>query len=622
MKTGWRNIVNGREFNSYFPKTEGDFIMVKKGATLDDTMSLIKRVIEETLDDTKKIAHHLQGAGVLPTCKKIWNFCFWHFQYKKDEERKEQVRRPARSWADRGDNIRLDVGVDCDCFTVLIGSILTNLGIPFIMRMTRYKAADFEHIYPVAISPDGQEIIIDCVVHQFNYEVPYTQKKDEQMDLQYLNGIEGERDNDFGEKVKFIHELPIDAEDLFRDEIEFYGLGDAAKRAERREKKAERKANPGQVKAKVKAALKKGINAVNKLNPATALLRAGILASMKLNLFKVASNLRFAYWTKAEAEKNQMDMEKFDQLQQIRVKLEKIYYTAGGNANALKESILKGKGNQDKLVQLNGLGAIIPEVRDEDDLQKILGDDIFYQELAGFDGLHGLGNLGSAIAAGAAVTAASGVLASISALVKKLGGLFKKGSIGEQKMQIKANTDNAAEATRKFSVKNIVSKVKSKIQQRRENKALKKSESPGSTDTGEQIIVTEEDPAYEDNLEIIPEDEYTGGDDTANADETGSGDSPVQNRDAAADGGEKKGLGQWISDNKVTASLIGLGLAAGAFFGIRALVKSKKGKSKGAKNGVDGLPKGKSKNKSKSATKQKPAKNKSKKYTAKRIELL
>lgn len=612
MRTGWRNIVNGSNYNSYFPKTEGDFVTVKKGATLDDTMSLIKEVIETTLDDTKKIAQHLLGASVLLTSKKIWNFCFSHFQYKKDEERKEQVRRPARSWWDRM------TGIDCDCLTVFIGSVLTNLGIPFIMRKTRYEALNFEHIYPVAISPEGQEIIMDCVVHQFNYEVPYTAKEDEQMELQYLNGIEGERDNDFGEKVKFIHELPIDAEDLFRDEIEFYGLGDAAKKAARQEKRAEKKANPAPVKQKVKEALKKGVNVLNKVNPATALLRAGILASMKLNLFQVASTLRFAYWTKAEAEKNQMDMVKFDQLQQIRVKLEKIYYTAGGNANALKESILTGKGNQDKMVQLNGLGAIIPAARDEDSVRKILGDEIFYQELPGFDGLQGLGNLGSVVATGAAVTAASGVLASISALIKKLGSIFKKGSAGEQKMQIKANTDNAAEATRKFSVKNIVNKVKTKIQERREKKALKNSTRTGTSEDNDQITITEDDPSYMDeDMQIIPEDEYTG-DHTTSTDETGSGDGTTsKNRDTEADG-EKQTIGQWIKANPGTSTVIGLGLATGIFFGIRAIVKSKKEKSAS----FAGLPKGKNKKKNKGSVKQKPAKKKSKKYTAKRIELL
>ena len=37
------------------------------------------------------------------------------------------------------------------------------------------------------------------------------------------------------------------------------------------------------------------LNAVNKVNPATVLLRNGILASMKLNMRNVAARLRWSY---------------------------------------------------------------------------------------------------------------------------------------------------------------------------------------------------------------------------------------------------------------------------------------------------------------------------------------
>ena len=47
---------------------------------------------------------------------------------------------------------------------------------------------------------------------------------------------------------------------------------------------------------------------------------------MKLNIMKVASKLRFAYWSDAEARRNNMDLNKFNQLKRIREKLEKIFY--------------------------------------------------------------------------------------------------------------------------------------------------------------------------------------------------------------------------------------------------------------------------------------------------------
>ncbi|MBP2831249.1 hypothetical protein J8281_03530 [Aquimarina sp. U1-2] len=68
--------------------------------------------------------------------------------------------------------------MDCDCYTVFISSILTNLGIPHEVRITKYNGkSHFQHIYPVV--PDGEtHIAIDCVADAFNYEVPYSGCKD------------------------------------------------------------------------------------------------------------------------------------------------------------------------------------------------------------------------------------------------------------------------------------------------------------------------------------------------------------------------------------------------------------------------------------------------------------
>jgi len=591
IATGKRNIRDGFEFDRFFDhKPKGDFVTVKKdGATLSDTLNLMKQVIRDTLDDTKKIAKKLQAESVKLTCSRIWNFCFHHFQYEKDEERKEQVRRPSRSWKDR------KAGIDCDCLTVFIGSILTNLGIPFKMRMTRYEAIDFEHIYPVAESPNG-EVIIDCVVHKFNYEVPYKQKKDIEMELQYLNGVEGERYNEFGDKVHFEHDLPIDAEDLFLDEMELQGLeGKAEREARKRKRKAkreERRKIP--LKTRLREGLRKGFHVINKINPGAVLLRGGILASLKLNVFKVASHLRFAYWTEAEARKNQMDIGKFHQLQRIRQKIEKIYFGAGGKAGALKKAILTGKGNRNKMVQLNGLGSIISAVHDEDDLQTILGDDLFYGELNGFEGLDGFGEPAS-VATGAAITAASGVMGTIAALIKKLGNLFKKGSKSGEKFKIQDNTDNAEERTRKFSFKNMFQTIKRKIQERKERKRS------GTTE--------EVDPLTED-VSVDPVDEMS----TEEFDEM---DFPTDTRTKSADTGDSDGTGedsekkggivQWVKDHPVPSALIGLGVVGGTILTVHLIKKNK------AKKGLSGAPKSKKK-KSKTKTKKSSKRTSAKKF--------
>ena len=500
MRTGKRHIKSGDEYNHLFPSAQGEYITVQKNAsTLDHTIPLMKKVVAETLDDTVEIAKLLKADTEKQTCQNIWEFCFNHLQYQKDEPGIEQVRRPARVWKDRKNK-----GVDCDCMSVFIGSILTNLGIPFSFRLTKYTSPEFEHVYPIAHTKNGV-VIIDAVVHKFNREVPYSSKKDIKMDLQYLNGLE----NDLGftaeelENIEEFEELdelleneyPMDAQELLGDQ-DLDGLeGRAERRARRKARKAKRKSRRANRKAKrkvrkakrkekiqnfkklsLKEKLKKGLHVVNRINPGAALLRLGILASMKLNLMKVASKLRFAYWTNAEAKRQNMDIGKFNQLKRIREKLEKIFFGAGGKTHNLKKAILEGRGNRDRRVVLNGLGAVISNVTDEDDLITIVGEDIFDDEFSDVD--FGVDGLGSAAATGTAIAAATGVIGAIAKLIKQLGSMFNKGSKQAEQEVLQENTENQEEKTRRFSVKNLISNFQQNASQLTPPTTVEKRSSP------------------------------------------------------------------------------------------------------------------------------------------------
>lgn len=171
---GKRHINPSTRYDPLIPQSiHKDTVVVGRGkAQLEDTLQLMKRVIAETLQDSQKLAPKLKGNTMTSTCKNIWEFVYTHIQYTMDKTGIEQVRRPSRTWADRM------TGVDCDCYTVFIGSILVNLGIPFKMRITKYGGKHhFQHIYPI-ISHGNSHITMDCVADSFNYEVPYSEKKD------------------------------------------------------------------------------------------------------------------------------------------------------------------------------------------------------------------------------------------------------------------------------------------------------------------------------------------------------------------------------------------------------------------------------------------------------------
>lgn len=425
-----RNIKPGVEYDRLFPESENDNKTIRRNANVYHTVSFIPKVVHETLNQTKRIAQRLKANTVYETCSNIWHFIYQHINYKKDQEGYEQIRSPARTWHDRRQ------GVDCDCYSVFISSILANLGIPHILRITKYHRDYFQHIYPIV--PNGSKhVTIDCVTDKFNYEVPYSEKKDYPMDLQYLNGF----DDGVGELGKIIKKNMVKNKAAATIKAK---LPKAAKKKagsplvqKLKLKKAAKSlpatpalpGSPAPVPKRKKGFFKKVLNVVNKVNPATLLLRNGVLAAMKLNIKNVAARLRWSYLTPEQAAAKGIDPAKFQKLVATRQKLEKIFYGAGGKESNLKKAILGGKGNKDKAV--SGLGMLSMTdasayMNEYTPLEQLLGPEIYYSEnVEGMGGFRGFGELGEPVTL-TSVGAAMGVIAGIVAALKQIGDIFKK----------------------------------------------------------------------------------------------------------------------------------------------------------------------------------------------------
>lgn len=400
----WK-LKDGRMYDQFFPKPSGKTIVIEKDADLGHTMRFIPMAVEATLSDTLAISQALlKESSLQETCRKIWYFIKEHIAYKRDRDGVEEVRRPARLWWDR-------IG-DCDCFTVFISSVLSNLRIKHILRVTQYDPLKgFQHIYPIVPIPGSSNYYtIDCVVNRFNYEEPFDIHKDHAMELHFLDGIpqaSGESSPN------------IDAEDLFGTGQDL-GKLKILQKVKQGVQKAKETAH--KVAVKVGTGAQKGLHVINRVNPATVLLRTGILVSMKLNMFGVADKLRYSYLSDAEADKRGIDMEKFPKLKKIREKLEKIFYDAGGKPENLREAILTGKGNKNNPVVLSGLGYITTGYNQTSPLSKILGPSIYTSEVTANDSLGELGDPATA----ASLAASTGAMGIIAGLIKAIGDLFRK----------------------------------------------------------------------------------------------------------------------------------------------------------------------------------------------------
>lgn len=419
-----------------FPKAKAVDSTVHMGASVFDTVAFIPEIIEKCSWQVKKfVDQELRGLSTYQACEKLWYFVKHHIKYVRDARGKEQVRSPRR--------LIHDAFGDCDCFTTFIGCCLNVLGVKFTNRICAYAeglASDdqnhFQHIYPIVPLGNGKYIVMDCVVSTFDFEEPYTIKKDYKMELQFLDGIEDR---------STLH-LSIDAQDLFDEYEDSKELGKLFKNNPLDKLKetvqnvvqnvtntvqntAQNVANTAQNVAQnvvnVVKDPKQLIHAVNIVNPATTLLRLGFLASMKLNLMAVASNIKWGYLSKDDALAKGIDPDKYDHLKKVLTKAEDVFFGAGGNKNNLREAILTGRGNENR--EVAGLGYASMYYNRKTPLPVLLGR-LYYAET--MNGLNGNG-LGEPVEA-AAIAAAATAVGALAVLIKNIGDIFKRKRDAEQ----------------------------------------------------------------------------------------------------------------------------------------------------------------------------------------------
>jgi hypothetical protein len=409
-----RQIASAEAFEKYFTKPSGINEGIKRNSKLTDTINFLPKAIQASKHQVRLFCkHELNQSTVYDVCYTLWHWLYSHIPYHKDDEGKEQIRSPRRSFYDR------TRGIDCDDYTVFISSCLCELKIPHVLVVAKYTQKNgYQHIYPIVPTSNGNYITMDCVTDKFNYEVPPLETLQKNMDLEFLDGI----DANPNKKENTYEVSGIDAEDLLQG---YEDMGELGKRL--RDTKIAQKVKgsfQNMEKSKVYTKLRQGVHAINRVNPATALLRAGILASLKLNIMNVAGQLRYGYLSNEQAQAKGFDTDKFIRLQGIKNRLQKIFYGAGGKEENFKIAILTGRGNKNKEV-MAGLGYIDERAYSQDNrLSQVLGLESYQSEMQDIQGVEGLGEP----ATGAAIAAATTVMTAIAGLLKGIGNLRKKSS--------------------------------------------------------------------------------------------------------------------------------------------------------------------------------------------------
>ena len=164
-------------------QAQGRKELVKAGGNTQDIIEAVLDAVTEVRGQTQGFARQFSRdrAGM----RRLWQWVRSNIRYEEDPLGVQWVREPARLWHDR-------VG-DCKSFTVFIVSVLENLNLRYFVRFSNTDdrhSRQVNHVYPVAILPSGEEVIMDAVWHSFDSEKSYFNAIDYTMaDIYRLSGI-------------------------------------------------------------------------------------------------------------------------------------------------------------------------------------------------------------------------------------------------------------------------------------------------------------------------------------------------------------------------------------------------------------------------------------------------
>lgn len=145
----------------------GEVTTVTENADMARIIAAIMDADELSKPFTAQFARYLQGRDDDETLHNIWNFVKKEIKYVRDRPGNEVVKSPGQLWETKTG--------DCKSFSIFIGSILNNLGYDYKYRVAIYSPLTPQqgHIYPVAILPNGVEVVVDAVHTKYNDEAKY-----------------------------------------------------------------------------------------------------------------------------------------------------------------------------------------------------------------------------------------------------------------------------------------------------------------------------------------------------------------------------------------------------------------------------------------------------------------
>ena len=158
---------------------------IRSGSNIKSVIKTIKQAVKP--EQVKEFAQSLASIkNPVERAEAIYHFIINNIQYRKDAPGTEEIRTPARTWADR------NTGVDCEDYTIFSAAVGANLGMNVEAEIVDFGNG-WAHIYPV-LNIEGLSIPFDPTPYPDGSQVPFGTRPPmivKTMKIKLLEGIDG-----------------------------------------------------------------------------------------------------------------------------------------------------------------------------------------------------------------------------------------------------------------------------------------------------------------------------------------------------------------------------------------------------------------------------------------------
>jgi hypothetical protein len=172
-------MVTRKQLYNLLPPPQYRSKLIAGWQNTDNIIDAIKYQHLHNLPDAKIICKYFKGSDAKSTAQNIFNFLKTEIQYDIEPSSRQTTKTLSRFLADgKG---------DCKHFSLFANTILQCCGYKPLYRFAGYNGKEIQHVYTCL---PKENIILDAVLPTFNKQKDYTTKKDINMSLYRLSGID------------------------------------------------------------------------------------------------------------------------------------------------------------------------------------------------------------------------------------------------------------------------------------------------------------------------------------------------------------------------------------------------------------------------------------------------